>query len=123
MILGDPAHVPAGIYAKKALENLGVWESVAAKTAFTGDVRGALALVGRGGVAAGIVYATDAKITGQVRIVDRFPAASHPAIVYPLAVVAGDRRAAVTAFYDFLRGPAAGAIFAAQGFTLPATGE
>lgn len=123
LVLGDPAHVPAGIYAKAALENLGVWPEVSTKIAYAGNVRAALALVDRGEAGAGIVYATDASISRRVRIVGSFPAKSHPPIVYTLALVAGRRNPQVTALYDFLRGPEARAIFRAQGFAALNAGD
>lgn len=117
LALGDPAHVPAGIYAKQALEALGLWDQVADRLAQASNVRAALALVDRGEVAAGIVYETDAAIAPRVRIVDAFPDAVTPPITYPLAIVAGRDTPAVRAAYDFLRGAAATAIFARHGFT------
>ena len=123
LAMGDPAHVPAGLYAKAALETLGVWPEVAAKAAYAGNARAALALVDRGEAAAGIVYATGALISPRVRIVARFPEASHPDIVYPLAVVTGRRSAAVDSLYAFLHGPQAQAIFRAHGFLAPGAVE
>jgi molybdate transport system substrate-binding protein len=122
LAMGDPAHVPAGIYAKAALERLGVWSQVAGRVAFLGDVRTALILVDRGEAAAGIVYASDARVAPRVRVVGAFPADSHPPIVYPLAVVAGRRGPAVMALYAYLRGPEARALFRARGFVILPTG-
>ena len=122
LALGDPNHVPAGIYARQALEALGLWDQVAGKLAQAGNVRAALALVDRGEVPAGIVYQTDAAISANVRIVDFFPLKAAPEIVYPLAIVAGGDRPAVRAVHAFLRGDAATAIFAKHGFTRPALG-
>ncbi len=122
LAMGDPAHVPAGIYAKAALERLGVWSRVAGRAAFLGDVRAALTLVDRGEAAAGIVYASDARVAPRVRVVGAFPADSHPPIVYPLAVVAGRRGPAVMALYAYLRGPEARALFRARGFAVPPAG-
>jgi molybdate transport system substrate-binding protein len=119
LAMGDPAHVPAGIYAKAALTQLGVWPEVSARVAYLGDVRAVLAMVDRGEAAAGIVYASDVSDFGRVRVLGRFPDASHPAIVYPLALVAGRRRPEVTAFYEFLQSPQARSLFEAQGFTAP----
>ncbi len=119
LAMGDPAHVPAGIYAKAALIKLGVWPEVSARVAYLGDVRGALAMVDRGEAAAGIVYGSDVRDAARVRVVGTFPADSHPAIVYPLAVVAGRRRPEVMAFYEVLRGPQARPLLEAQGFTAP----
>lgn len=60
LALGDPAHVPAGIYAKEALQKLGAWETLSPKLAPAEDVRGALALVERSEAPLGIVYGSDA---------------------------------------------------------------
>ena len=117
LAIGDPDHVPAGIYAKAALEKLGVWQEVEPKLARAEDVRGALAYVERGEAAAGIVYATDAA-RAQVRVVAPFPADTHPPIRYPMALVAGHDTHAARAFYNHLRGSAARAVFERYGFTL-----
>ncbi len=116
LVMGEPSHVPAGAYAKAALETLGVWPQVAPKVAYMADVRAALALVGRGEAVAGIVYATDAAVSAKVRVVDTFPADSHPPITYPLAIVAGRRTPATTALYDYLQASEAQGIFQAHGF-------
>ena len=119
LAMGDPAHVPAGIYAKAALKELGVWRSVSARVAYLGDVRAALAMVDRGEAAVGIVYASDVRGAARVRVVDRFPAESHPAIVYPLAVIAGRGRPEVLAFYEFLQSLQARSLFESLGFSAP----
>src|ERR1700759_4037684 len=59
---GDVKAVPVGKYAQAALEKLGSWQAAAPKFAMAESVRAALALVGRGEAAVGIVYSTDAKI-------------------------------------------------------------
>lgn len=115
---GDPDIVPAGRYAKAALKSLGAWESVARQIIFADNVRSALAYVARGEAPLGIVYATDAAIDPRVRIVDAFPAKSHPPIVYPAAMTL-DARPQTQAFLDFLIGKSARAIFDRFGFTPP----
>jgi molybdate transport system substrate-binding protein len=123
LVLGDPAHVPAGLYAKAALESLGIWDSVADRSANAADVRAALALVERGAAAAGIVYASDALISSRVKVLATFPETSHPAIRYPVAIVAGRDRPEVRAFYDYLLGAKAAELFRGRGFTpLPPSG-
>lgn len=122
LAMGEPTHVPAGIYAKVALQTLGVWPQVSPRAAYMADVRATLALVERREAAAGIVYATDAAASRKVRIVDTFPADSHPPITYPLAIVTGRRNPATAALYEFLRGAQAQAIFQAHAF-LPAASE
>lgn len=88
LAVGEVTSVPAGKYAKEALEKLGMWQGVANKLAPGNDVRAALNFVARGEVRLGIVYATDAHAEPKVRIVDTFPASSHPPILYPAALVA-----------------------------------
>ncbi len=119
LAMGDPDHVPAGMYGRQALEGLGVWPSVADRLVRSPDVRAVLALVARGEVAAGIVYASDASVSGHVRIVGAFPAASHDPIIYPIARVAGDDApAAATAFYDYLVSAEGRALLADHGFAI-----
>lgn len=120
LAIGDPEHVPAGRYAKAALEHLGAWSLVEARMVFAGDVRAALTFVATAEAAGGIVYATDAAISDQVAVVGTFPAGSHPAIVYPLALLAGHDRPEARAFYDFLLGAEAAAVLAKYGFSVPA---
>ncbi len=118
LAMGDPSHVPAGIYGKAALENLGVWADVSKKVAGAKDVRAALVLVERAEVPLGIVYATDAAISSKVRIVGIFPDNSHPPIVYPVAAVAGRLSPVVERFFAFLQGPEAKAVFKRYGFVV-----
>ena len=114
--VGDVQAVPAGRYAKAALEKLGAWKGISSKLAMTESVRAALALVARGEAALGIVYETDAKVEPNVKIVGAFPADSHPAIVYPVALTS-DGRAAAASYLAFLRSQAAKDIFERYGFT------
>lgn len=108
--------VPAGIYGKAALTNLGLWQSVAPRVAETDNVRAALALVATGEAPFGIVYASDAAAEDRVTVVGTFPAGSHPPIVYPAADLAGRDVPAEAAFLAYLRGPEARAALARQGF-------
>ncbi len=83
--VGDPMHVPAGIYAMQTLESLGVWNQVQNNLARANNVRSALALVERGESPYGIVYETDAEAARNVHIVAVFPANLHAPITYPAA--------------------------------------
>lgn len=116
--VGDPDHVPVGIYTKQALTNLGVWDQVSGKLARGDSVRAALAYVERGECPLGIVYTTDAAIDPKVRIVAVFPESSHPPIVYPAALVAGRDSPAAKAFLQFLQGPEAKDVFQKYGFLI-----
>jgi len=115
-VIADPRHVPAGMYAKAALEAFGLWRTLAGRAVRTANVRAALALVDRGEAAAGPVYATDAAISPRVRIAGRFPAGIHPPIVYPLALIAGRASDAAARFHDHLLSAEAAEVFRAHGF-------
>lgn len=114
--VGDPDHVPAGRYAKQALESLDLWQQAMPLLARANNVRGALALVERGESPFGIVYATDAQIAKKVKTVATFPASSHKAIEYPLVMVNSNANAATSSFYQYLQSDAAQAIFVKYGF-------
>ncbi len=116
LAMADPDHVPAGMYGRQALETLGVWPEIADRLVRSADVRGALALVARGEAAAGIVYATDARISTRVRVAGSFPAASHDAIVYPVAPVGDTLSPGAAAFFDYAVSAEGRAVLAEFGF-------
>jgi len=116
LAMGDPAHVPAGRYARAALQSLDLWKDVRRRSAFGSDVRAALAMVARGEAAAGVVYTTDARISDDVRVAAEVPPESHPPIRYPLALARQPASEAARRFYDFLRGAEAAGIFGRHGF-------
>ncbi len=86
--VGDPAHVPAGIYTEQTLRSLNVWDRLGDRLLRLPNVRAALAVVARAEANAGIVYATDAAVSKDVSIVYRFDGALHDPIRYPIAPVA-----------------------------------
>ena len=116
LAVGDPSHVPVGIYAKAALKSLGVWDYAKRHLAPTIDVREGLLMVEHCNAPAGIVYATDARVSGGVKVVGTFPADSHPPIAYPFAISSGGDTKAARDLLAFLDSPAGRAIFARQGF-------
>ncbi len=117
LAVGDPDHVPAGIYAKEALQNLGAWPQLEPLLARGNNVRAALALVERDETPYGIVYGSDAVASNKVQVVGVFPAESHKAVEYPMAVVSDHNSPQVRAFYTYLKGPQAAAVFKHYGFT------
>jgi molybdate transport system substrate-binding protein len=116
LAVGDPAHVPVGIYAQQALTKLGLWDKIAPKLARTDDVRAGLLLVERGEAPAGIVYATDAAVSKAVTVAGIFPASSHDPITYPFAVVKSGDTPDAHALLTFLAGPQAREVFLRRGF-------
>lgn len=118
LAIGDPEHVPAGIYGKQALQSLGLWESIKDRLAPMKDVRAALVLVERGETPLGLVYITDGAVSGKVRVVGWFPEDSHPLIVYPVAVLAGHQTPEARQFTSFLKSAESRLVFEKYGFKL-----
>jgi molybdate transport system substrate-binding protein len=116
--VADTAAVPAGKYAKAALESLGMWSKVEGSLAQGENVRAALALVERGEAPLGIVYQTDAQVA-KVKVLGTFPDDSHPPIIYPVALtVQGATSDAAKAYLDYLKSDTAKAVFAKAGFVI-----
>ncbi|APV48818.1 molybdate ABC transporter substrate-binding protein [Betaproteobacteria bacterium GR16-43] len=116
LAMANPEAVPAGKYGKASLTALGVWDAVAPKVASAENVRAALALVSRGEAPFGIVYRTDAMADKGVRIVDTFPANTHPAIVYPLVMLKNAKADPAREFATWLAAPEARATWERYGF-------
>jgi molybdate transport system substrate-binding protein len=118
--IGDPAAVPAGVYARRYLEDIGLWARLEPKLVPMANVRAALTAVKNGSVAAAFVYATDARLAPDLPVVATIAGPRAPRIVYPACVVKTTRQpAAAAAWLTFLRSPAASAILARHGFTPP----
>jgi molybdate transport system substrate-binding protein len=118
--LGDPASVPAGQYGKQMLTAMNLYDNISAKLVLGKDVRQVLTYVESGNADAGLVYATDAQISKQVRVVAVAPESTHAPIVYPMAEVAGSKNEKdVRNFLAYLRGSTAKTIFVKHGFLTP----
>lgn len=111
LAIGDPSHVPAGIYAKQALQALSLWPQLEDKIARTSNVRTALALVERGETPLGIVYATDAAIARGVKVVRPFPEQLHQPIRYPVGLIGEIPTPAAQRFYRYLSHDEAQSVF------------
>lgn len=112
---GDPQTVPAGRYARSALISLGIWDEVADRLVSADNVRSAMMFVARGEAPLGIVYATDARLDRNVRVVDTFPANTHAPITYPAAATVAARRESA-AYLEFLGGRDAAVVWKKFGF-------
>jgi molybdate transport system substrate-binding protein len=115
--IGDPGAVPAGQYAKAALEKLGEWDAVKDKVVFGGDVGAVLQYARRGEVAAAVVYATEARGVDDIVILDTATDAFSPKSevvagtvgAAPQAVLAGE-------LLDFIVSPEGSATLVEHGF-------
>ena len=119
--VGDPAAVPAGVYARQALERAGLWSIVEPRLVPTVSVRAALAAADEGNADAAIVYRTDVAAARHARLAFVLAPAEAPPIVYPAAVMTRAPNApAARAWLQWLRGPTARATFERHGFGVPA---
>ncbi len=123
LALADPQAVPAGKYAKQAMEKLGVWEAVKPKVVAAADVRQALVYVETGAAEAGIVYATDAAVGKSVRVAAQIdPQWSEPIRYSAVLLKHAAGNAAAESFYRHLSSPAAAKVFERRGFIVLADG-
>lgn len=120
LAIGDPSHVPAGRYAKEALEACGAWTEAQTVAIRAIDVRAALAYVQRGEAALGIVFATDARVDG-VKVVYAIPDALHQPALYFAAPLKNGLSATARAFLQFMREPEQATAMSAVGFLPPGT--
>lgn len=115
--LADPEGVPAGIYARDALRRLGLWQSLQSKVVRGSDVRQALFFVERGEAEAGIVYATDLRLSEAVQPLLELDTAAGRPIVYPLVLLKSPGEAAKR-FFEYLTSPESAEVFRRFGFSI-----
>ncbi|MDR3386532.1 MAG: molybdate ABC transporter substrate-binding protein [Rudaea sp.] len=117
--IGNPDSVPAGRYAKQALQNAALWDTLQPKLVQAQNVRQALDYVARGEADAGFVYATDAATqAGKVRVALNLP--TSPPVRYPIAALTDSAHAAMARdFVDFVLSADAQAVLRDFGFTAP----
>ena len=118
--IGDPESVPAGQYAQEVLNNTGLWDTVEPKLSLGTDVTAVLNQVAQGSADCGIVYATDAKSTDDVKVVCEAPEdALKTPVIYPVAALKNSTDSNATqAFLDFLQTKEAKDVFVEYGFTI-----
>nr|WP_174762901.1 molybdate ABC transporter substrate-binding protein [Anabaena sp. UHCC 0187] len=118
--IGEPRSVPAGQYAQQVLGKLKIWQQIKSKLVFANNVRQVLASVESGNADAGLVYATDAKISDKVKVVVAADEKYHSPIIYPLAVLKRSKNVdAAKEFSQFLSSNQAKTVFKKYGFILP----
>ena len=117
--VANPDSVPAGRYAKEALEAAKLWDALKEKYITTTNVRQSLDYTARGEVEAGFVYLTDALIMpNRVKVVFDVPLSTE--ILYPVAVVKGNGHENLArAFIAYLKSESAQKILQSYGFDKP----
>ena len=118
LVMPHPDQTIAGGHAKAALTSLGAWDGIVRRVGAAPNSRAVVAAVARGQERLGIVYRTEALAEKRVRIVDTFPAGSHPPIVYTVAQVARMSPPAAFDFADYVTAPPSRAVFERHGFAI-----
>ena len=117
--LAETQSVPAGTFAQQALQQSGLWDRLQSRVVQTDNVRGALALAERGEVRLAIVYESDARLSQNVRVVERIDTDLHRPIRYYAAIAAGSQSQAAREFLDYLSSEQGQARLASYGFERP----
>lgn len=116
--LGEPESVPAGQYAEEIFTSLGIWETVKARANYGSDVRTVLTWVENEEVDCGIVYATDAYSSEQVKILCEAPEGACQKVIYPAGVIkASKRQGEAKAFITYLQTEEIINLFETYGFS------
>jgi molybdate transport system substrate-binding protein len=119
LAIGDTGHVPAGIYARQALETAGIWDDLQENLIQAFDVRAALAYVENGACSLGIVYKSDALISDEVTVIFEFPEQLHDPIIYCCGIVTGGKSLLSEGFLRFISSPEAYRLLNKLGFDKP----
>ena len=118
MVAIGNADVPVGQYTEQIYKNLGLWDQVAAKANLATNVRQVLDWVATNNVDCGIVYATDAMIEENVKVICEAPQGTCDPVIYPAGVVKSSENAkAAEQFMEYLKTDEAKSVFTAYGFT------
>ncbi|OCT15542.1 molybdate ABC transporter substrate-binding protein [Paenibacillus pectinilyticus] len=120
LAVGEPQTVPAGSYAKEALTNAKLWDTLQAKTVQGKDVRQVLTYVESGNAEAGFVYKTDALTSKSVKVAFSVDPKSYTPIEYPAGIVKATKHSKEAGdFYTYLQSKEAQDVFVKFGFTIP----
>lgn len=115
--LGKPGIVPAGTYAEKWLQKLGLWDELKPKFVYTPHVRAATASLSLGNVEAAIAYQTDVQHQTDLCVSYRFPPDQEPKILYPFGILSASiEKPEVLLFRTFLHSEEVRQIFEKHGF-------
>ena len=123
LVLADPSHVPAGIYARQALEHLGLWKPLQGRLAFAANARAVTVRVARGEAPLGITYASELRAESGLEAAALLPAESHSPIRYELALIEPADNPSALAFYEYLLSGEAQQVFLKHGFTPGSDGK
>ncbi|UOQ95554.1 molybdate ABC transporter substrate-binding protein [Halobacillus shinanisalinarum] len=117
LALGDPASVPAGMYTKEILQSVNKWDALKDQMVYARNVRQVLTYVESGNAALGMVYASDALLSDQIKVLAKAEPSMHRPIIYPAAITAdSSAKEEAQKFLDYLKTEEAQNILQSYGF-------
>ncbi|KGX84927.1 molybdate ABC transporter substrate-binding protein [Pontibacillus marinus] len=115
--MGDPESVPAGAYAKQALEHVKVWRAVKDKAVYGKNVRQVASYIQSQNVEAGFVYQSDVQALKGVTELQVIPEEYHEPVTYPMGIINESQESSLMeGFIKYLKGPEAKKVFQSYGF-------
>jgi molybdate transport system substrate-binding protein len=120
LAIASPEHAPYGRAAEQALRSLGLWDAARPRLVLGENVAQAAQFAASGNADGGIIayslaLAPELRRRGSFALI---PESLHEPLRQRMVLLAGASQEAER-FYDYLRSPAARAILASYGFTLP----
>ncbi|NOV01049.1 molybdate ABC transporter substrate-binding protein [Paenibacillus planticolens] len=117
--IGIPESVPAGSYAKEALTNTKLWDSLQSKMVQGKDVRQVLQYVETGNADVGFVYKTDALTSQKVKVAFAVDPKTYTPVEYPIGIVKATKHSKeAEGFYTYLQSKEALDVFVKYGFSI-----
>lgn len=122
--IGHPDTVPAGYYAKIALENSNLWDFVEGKMIYTQDVRQVATYVETGNAEVGFTYESDLIHTENVEVLSYVDESLYGPIIYPGAIRTDANEVELAEqFLQFLTTERAQEVFQKHGFSRLTNGD
>jgi len=112
--IGNPEHVPAGEYAKQALEYYGWYSELEGNLLLAKDVRASVMQVELEEAMLGIAYYTSVAGSGKVKIISEVPDSSYQSLSFLAGLCKGNHSAKL--FYNYLFSHQSAVCFEKAGF-------
>ncbi len=120
LAIGNPETVPAGMYARESLINLGYWQSLQTSLVYTEHVRQVVTYLKQGAVDYGIVYQSDLSVFPELFRCQIFAEDLHRPIVLSIArVLSSAKPEAANAWLTYLQQEKSQIILKQAGFQSP----
>ena len=118
LAIGDPAHVPAGEYAREAMQKAGIWEELQGNLIPALDVRAAFMYVEKGEADAALVYQSDSTSCEKSKLALIISQKLHQPILFLASPLKGKESDTINSFVKYLQ-EIESSLFEEYGFRRP----